>query len=146
MRHRSVAPQIKIPPDALGIQTSLQSSSNQQVQAMFPLRSPHDFSDLGHEDIHGGNGLFVWAEFHVEGLDFFRVVGEDGGFLVDGFAEVNISVGRSIPQTTLSSKVAAPELTASWRTEMAWVYVRPCRWRSCNGEVAVRSAWQIFDA
>jgi len=88
MRHRSVAPQIQIPPDALGIQSGFLASSNQDVQAMLPLRSPDDFSDFWHEDIRRGDGFFVRVEFHVEGLDFFRVVGEDGGFLVDGFAEV----------------------------------------------------------
>jgi len=52
------------------------------------LRSPDDFSDLGHTDICSGDCFFVGFKFHVEGLDLFQVVGEDGGFLVDGFAEV----------------------------------------------------------
>lgn len=42
-----------------------------------PLRTTDEFSDLGHEDVHGGDSLIIVVQLHVECLDTLRVVGHD---------------------------------------------------------------------
>jgi len=84
MRHRSVARKSRYHQTLLG-SNPVSAHLRIKTSRLLHLRSPDDFSDLGHKDIRCGDGFFVRVEFHVEGLDFFQVVGEDGGFLVDGF-------------------------------------------------------------
>jgi hypothetical protein len=47
------------------------------------LGPPDEFSNLGHEDVHGGHCLIVIVELHVEGFDALGVVDHNRGLLVD---------------------------------------------------------------
>ena len=54
----------------------------QYIQYHLPLGPADELSDLGHEDVHGGHGLVVVVDLHVEGLDALGVVDHDRGALI----------------------------------------------------------------
>mmetsp|Transcript_15972 Transcript_15972/g.44172 ORF Transcript_15972/g.44172 Transcript_15972/m.44172 type:complete len:530 (-) Transcript_15972:142-1731(-) len=72
------------------IESHFFASHLQYVHAVFTLRSSNDFTNLGNQNIGGSDRLLIFVQFHVEGLDIFRVIHQDDGLLVNLFAQVSL--------------------------------------------------------
>ncbi|MNF78279.1 hypothetical protein D3C84_604550 [compost metagenome] len=74
MRHCAVATQVAIPPVIFLVQAHLGQTGIQHLETLLTLGATDDLADPRGQHVHGGDGLAVVVEAHVEGLDVFRVV------------------------------------------------------------------------
>ena len=83
MRHRTILPQVRVPPYVVCRQPTLHAAALQHIQSFLTLRATNELPNLGDKDVHSSTGGVVVVETHVESLDVLRVVVHNGGALVD---------------------------------------------------------------
>mmetsp|Transcript_29576 Transcript_29576/g.84843 ORF Transcript_29576/g.84843 Transcript_29576/m.84843 type:complete len:703 (+) Transcript_29576:138-2246(+) len=92
----AVASQVPVPPVVLDVEAHLRYPAVQHVQALLALGPADDLADARGQDVHGGDGLLVVVEAHVEGLDVLGVVVQDRGLLVDLLGQISLVLGAEV--------------------------------------------------
>ena len=63
---------------------------------LLPLAATDDFADSRSQDVHGGDGLLVVVQAHVEGLDVLRVVHQHDGLSDQFLGAVPLVLGLQV--------------------------------------------------
>src|SRR5690606_37844320 len=69
MRHGAVAAEVAVPAVLGRVQAELGHAPVEHVQALLALAAADDLADARSQHVHGGDGLAVVVQAHVEGLD-----------------------------------------------------------------------------
>src|SRR5262249_11522249 len=70
----AVTAQVNVPPVILGFEFVEFHVFEELVQALLTLGAADDFADAGNQHVHGGDGLVIVVEPHVEGFYFARII------------------------------------------------------------------------
>ena len=95
MSGRSIFPKIQIIIIGLFLHTQFMDPVQKLVIVVFTLGATDDLSNTRNQTIHCCNGLIVRVQFHIEGLDFLRIIGNE-----DLLGQITLMLGL---------KVTAPE-------------------------------------
>ena len=77
MRTWTVLTGIQIPPHILHRDIQFLNTSQQFVIICFTLWTSDNFANLREQHIHSTYSLAIFVLFHIERLDFFRIIGQD---------------------------------------------------------------------
>ena len=100
MSGRSIFPKIQIIIIGLFLHTQFMDPVQKLVIVVFTLGATDDLSNTRNQTIHCCNGLIVRVQFHIEGLDFLRIIGNEDRTLEDLLGQITLMLGL---------KVTAPE-------------------------------------
>ena len=68
----------------------------QHIIPLLTLRAAYYLADFGYQDVHSRYRLFVIVNPHIEGLDFFGIVGDDHRALEGLFGQVTLMLCLNI--------------------------------------------------
>jgi len=88
--NRSEFPQLQIPPVIIRIEARLLDPFVKGIMVILTLAPSYDLADLGHQDIHCPNCLFILVHLHIKGLDLFWIVYQYYGAFEDLFTEITL--------------------------------------------------------
>ena len=96
VRHRTKAPEIQIPAVILSAQIMRLEVGFQDLQPFLALATTDDFTNTGHEHIHGCDGFAIVVGPHVKGLDGLGVVVNRDRTLEVGFGQIALVFGLKV--------------------------------------------------
>ena len=92
----AVLAQIQVEAIVLRLHAQLLDAVFQDVVVILTLAAADDLADAGNQAVHGGHGLTVGVQLHVEGLDLLGVVRDEDGLLEDHFRQVPLVFGLQV--------------------------------------------------
>ena len=96
MTDGAVFPQIQVEAVVLFLQAQLLHTRGELLQVILSLASADDLTDARYQAIHGGYGLAVLVQLHVEGLDILRIIGNEDRALEYLLGQVTLMLGLQV--------------------------------------------------
>ena len=92
----AVLAQIQVEGVVLRLHAQLLDAVFQDIVVVLTLGAADDLADPGNQAVHGGHGLAVGVQLHIEGLDLLGIVRDEDGLLKDHFRQVPLVFGLQV--------------------------------------------------